>query len=545
MDAITTVPPPVNEPNLDYAPGSSERADLEKQLVELASQQFELTHAIGGTRKLSGGPEIAVVQPHNHQHVLGVMRGSTPRDAKAAIAAAREAAPGWRAMSFDDRAAIILKAADLLTGPWRARLNAATMLGQSKTVWQAEIDAACELIDFWRFNVHYARQILSGQPMANSKGVWNRSDYRPLEGFVYAITPFNFTAIAGNLPTAPALMGNTVLWKPASTQQLAAHLLMELLEEAGLPPGVINMLPGHGIPVSEAALAHPDLAGIHFTGSTAIFQHLWRTVGENIANYRSYPRIVGETGGKDFVVAHPSADPDVLRVALIRGAFEFQGQKCSAASRAYIAKSVWKKMRSDFLAEVEGLPMGDVTDLSNFMGAVIDERAFAKHKRAITRAKRSKSLEIAAGGQLDDSVGYFVRPTVVVSSDPTDAMFATEYFGPILSVHVYDDKTFDQAVDQMESFAPYALTGSIIAQDRAAIADTMEKLRFAAGNFYINDKPTGAVVGQQPFGGARASGTNDKAGAPQNLMRWTSPRSIKETFAPPKDYCYPHMGSMT
>jgi 1-pyrroline-5-carboxylate dehydrogenase len=542
MDAITTVPPPVNEPNLDYAPGSTERADLEKQLVELASHQFELTNAVGATRRHGGGSEIAVVQPHNHQHVLGVIRGSTPRDATAAIVAAREAAPGWRAMSFDDRAAIILKAADLLAGPWRARLNAATMLGQSKTVWQAEIDAACELIDFWRFNVFYARQILSEQPAANSRGVWNRMDHRPLEGFVYAITPFNFTAIAGNLPTAPALMGNTVLWKPAPTQQLAAHLMMDLLAEAGLPPGVINMLPGHGIPISEAALAHRDLAGIHFTGSTAIFQHLWRTVGENIANYRSYPRIVGETGGKDFVVAHPSADPDVLRVALVRGAFEFQGQKCSAASRAYIAKSVWKKMRSDFLAEVESLAMGDVTDLSNFMGAVIDDRAFTKHKRAITRAKRSKSLEIAAGGQLDDSVGYFVRPTVVLSSNPADKMFATEYFGPILAVHVYDDKNFDEAVGQMESFAPYALTGSIIARDRVAIAQTMEKLRFAAGNFYINDKPTGAVVGQQPFGGARASGTNDKAGAPQNLMRWTSPRSIKETFVPPKDYRYPHMG---
>jgi 1-pyrroline-5-carboxylate dehydrogenase len=542
MDAITTVPPPINEPNLDYTPGSTERAELEKQLVELASHQFELTNAVGATRKQGGGSEIAVVQPHNHQHVLGVIRGSTPRDARAAIVAAREAAPSWRAMSFDDRAAIILKAADLLAGPWRARLNAATMLGQSKTVWQAEIDAACELIDFWRFNVFYARQILSGQPVASSKGVWNRMDHRPLEGFVYAITPFNFTAIAGNLPTAPALMGNTVVWKPAPSQQLAAHLMMDLLAEAGLPPGVINMLPGHGIPISEAALVHPDLAGIHFTGSTAIFQHLWRTVGENIANYRSYPRIVGETGGKDFVVAHPSADPDVLRVALVRGAFEFQGQKCSAASRAYIAKSVWKKMRSDFLAEVEGIAMGDVTDLSNFMGAVIDDRAFTKHKRAITRAKRSKSLEIAAGGQLDDSVGYFVRPTVVLSSDPTDKMFATEYFGPILAVHVYDDKNFDEAVEQMESFAPYALTGSIVAQDRAAIAETMEKLRFAAGNFYINDKPTGAVVGQQPFGGARASGTNDKAGAPQNLMRWTSPRSIKETFVPPTNYRYPHMG---
>jgi 1-pyrroline-5-carboxylate dehydrogenase len=443
---------------------------------------------------------------------------------------------------LDDRCAIILKAADLLAGPWRQRLNAATMLGQSKTVFQAEIDAACELIDFWRFNVHFAREIMAGQPIANSPGIWNRTDYRPLEGFVYAITPFNFSAIAGNLPTAPALMGNTVIWKPSPTQQVAASLTMELLEEAGLPPGVINMLPGHGREVSQVALNHPDLAGIHFTGSTAVFHHLWRTVGENIASYRSYPRIVGETGGKDFVVAHPSADPDVLRTALIRGAFEFQGQKCSAASRAYVAKSVWAKMRDQFVAEVEGLTMGDVTDLSNFMGAFSDDRAFAKHKSAITRAKRNRHLSILAGGQVDDSVGWFVRPTVVQSTDPQDQMFSTEYFGPILAVHVYDDSRYDRVLQQMESFAPYALTGSIIAQDRRAIAEAQDLLRFAAGNFYINDKPTGAVVGQQPFGGARASGTNDKAGAPQNLMRWTSPRSIKETFVPPKDYRYPHMG---
>jgi 1-pyrroline-5-carboxylate dehydrogenase len=415
------------------------------------------------------------------------------------------------------------------------------MLGQSKTAFQAEIDSACELIDFWRFNVHYARQILAEQPVANSRGVWNRTDHRPLEGFVYAITPFNFTAIAGNLPTAPAQMGNTVLWKPSPTQQLAAHLTMELLEEAGLPPGVINLLPGDGLEVSAVALSHPDLAGIHFTGSTPTFQHLWATVGENISRYRSYPRIVGETGGKDFVVAHPSADPDVLRVALLRGAFEYQGQKCSAASRAYVARSVWKRMRDDFLAEVEGIPMGDVTDFSNFMGAVIDDRAFAKHKKAIARAKRSKSLQILAGGQVDDSVGYFVRPTVVEGGDPTDQMFNTEYFGPILAVHVFDDGDFETVVEQMEGFAPYALTGSIVARDRRAVAFAQEALRFAAGNFYVNDKPTGAVVGQQPFGGSRASGTNDKAGAPSNLLRWTSPRSIKETFDPPRDYRYPYM----
>ncbi|HET7430125.1 MAG TPA: L-glutamate gamma-semialdehyde dehydrogenase [Nocardioides sp.] len=542
MDGITHPPHPVNEPNLTYAPGSPEREALLLELERQERRQVSLRAVIGGRRRNGGGAEIPVVQPHDHQHVLGVMKNSTTRDAEAAVKAALDAAPGWRAMPFDERCAILLKAADLLAGPWRQRLNAATMLGQSKTAFQAEIDAACELIDFWRFNVHYAKQILAEQPIANSPGVWNRTDYRPLEGFVYAITPFNFTAIAGNLPTAPALMGNTVVWKPSPTQQVAASLTMELLEEAGMPPGVINMLPGDGLDVSKVALTHPDLAGIHFTGSTATFQHLWRTVGENIASYRSYPRIVGETGGKDFVVAHPSADPDVLRVALIRGAFEFQGQKCSAASRAYVARSVWARMKDRFLAEVDGLTMGDVTDLSNFMGAVIDDRAFAKHKAAIARAKRNSNLTVLAGGQVDDSVGYFVRPTVVESSDPKDQMFSTEYFGPILAVHVYDDSRYDRVLQQMESFAPYALTGSIIAQDRRAIADARRDLRFAAGNFYINDKPTGAVVGQQPFGGARASGTNDKAGAPQNLMRWTSPRSIKETLVPPKDYRYPHMG---
>jgi 1-pyrroline-5-carboxylate dehydrogenase len=542
MDATTFPPAPVNEPNLTYAPGTPEREALAVEIDRLKRREHDLKAHIGGRRRSGGGREIKVVQPHDHQHVLGVMKNSDGADAKAAINAAAKAAPDWRALPFDEKCAILLKAADLLAGPWRQRINAATMLGQSKTAFQAEIDSACELIDFWRFNVHYAKQIQAEQPIANSPGVWNRTDHRPLEGFVYAITPFNFTAIAGNLPTAPALMGNTVIWKPSPTQQLAASLTMQLLEEAGMPPGVINMLPGDGIDVSKVALAHPDLAGIHFTGSTPTFQHLWRTVGENIAGYRSYPRIVGETGGKDFIVAHPSADPDVLRVAMIRGAFEFQGQKCSAASRAYVARSVWKKMKDDFLAEVESLTMGDVTNLSNFMGAVIDDRAFAKHKAAITRARRNKHIDILAGGEIDDSVGWFVRPTVIEGSDPTDQMFSTEYFGPILSVHVYDDDRFEKVVAQMESFAPYALTGAIIAQDRQAIAWASEELRFAAGNFYVNDKPTGAVVGQQPFGGARASGTNDKAGAPVNLLRWTSPRSIKETFVPPKDYRYPYMG---
>ncbi|MGI8887953.1 MAG: L-glutamate gamma-semialdehyde dehydrogenase [Nocardioidaceae bacterium] len=542
MDAFSTVPQPVNEPNLDYAPGSAERASLQLRLVELQKEPVDLLATIGGEQRWGSGPEFNVVQPHNHQHVLGVTRGATQADATAAIEAAAEAAPRWRAMSFDDRAAILLKAAELLSGPWRQTLNAATMLGQSKTAWQAEIDAACELIDFWRFNVHYAQQILREQPIANSKGVWNRTDHRPLEGFVYAITPFNFTAIAGNLPTAPALMGNTILWKPSVTQQFAAHYVMRLLEEAGLPPGVINLLPGDGLEVSEVALTSPDLAGIHFTGSTATFQRLWQTVGQNITGYRGYPRVVGETGGKDFIIAHPSADPDVVRTAMIRGAFEYQGQKCSAASRAYVARSVWDRMRDDFISDVDSLSVGDVTDLSHFMGAVIDERAYAKHKAAIEHAQGSNSLEVLAGGKVDDSVGYFVRPTVVESNDPSDAMFDTEYFGPILAVHVYADGDFEAAVSQLESFSQYALTGCIIAQDRQAIAWSMEALRFAAGNFYINDKPTGAVVGQQPFGGARGSGTNDKAGAAVNLLRWVSPRSIKETFAPPTGYRYPHMG---
>jgi len=543
MDAISFPPPPINEPVLDYAPGSAERASVQAALADLQAQAIELPAHIGGEWQLGGGPEFEVVQPHKHAHVLGSSRHSSKGDAQKAVDAALAAGPAWRALSMDDRCAIILKAADLLAGPWLARLNAATMLGQSKTAYQAEIDAACELIDFWRFNVHYAKQILTDQPIANSPGVWNRTDHRPLEGFIYAITPFNFTAIAGNLPTAPALMGNTVVWKPSPTQQFAAHLTMELLIEAGMPPGVINMLPGDGIEVSDVVMNHPDLAGIHFTGSTPTFQHLWSEVGRNLTNYRSYPRIVGETGGKDFIVAHASADPDVLRTAMIRGAFEFQGQKCSAASRAYVPKSVWTRIKDDLIDETNAITQGDVSDFTNFMSAVIDARAFAKHKQAIDRAHGVDGLSVLAGGTYDDSVGYFVRPTIVESSSPEDPMFSDEYFGPILAVHVYDDAQFESVVDQMESFAPYALTGAVISQDRGAIAWAADRLRFAAGNFYINDKPTGAVVGQQPFGGARASGTNDKAGAAANLLRWTSPRSIKETFAPPKDYRYPFMGA--
>jgi 1-pyrroline-5-carboxylate dehydrogenase len=543
MDAVTQVPAPVNEPVHSYAPGSPERARLEAKLKELAGNPVDLPMFIGGEQRMGGGERSDVVQPHNHGAVLGSYADATTQDAQDAIDAALAAAPGWRAMAFDDRAAIILRAAELLAGPWRETIVASTMLGQGKTAQQAEIDSPCELVDFWRFNVHFARQILAEQPVANAPGVWNRLDHRPLEGFVYAITPFNFTAIAGNLPTAPALMGNVVLWKPSPTQTHSAVLLMKVLREAGLPDGVINLVTGDGIAVSEVALAHPDLAGIHFTGSTKTFQYLWRTVGENIERYKTYPRVVGETGGKDFVVAHPSADPAILKTALTRGSFEYQGQKCSASSRAYIPRSIWEGgFKEEFAAEVDGITMGDVTDLSNFLGAVIDERAFAKNKAAIDRAKADPTVEVVAGGTYDDSVGWFIRPTVLVSTDPDNEIFREEYFGPILGVHVYEDADFETMLAQMESVAPYALTGAVIARDRAAAADVMAKLRYAAGNFYINDKSTGAVVGQQPFGGGRSSGTNDKAGAAQNLQRWTSTRSIKETLVPPTDYRYPHQG---
>ncbi len=541
IDAVTEVPLPVNEPVLGYAPGSPERGRLVRRLDELAAEQIPLPMTIGGEQRFGGGERIDVVQPHHHAAKLGVLGNATREDARAAVDSALAAGRQWRSLSFDDRAAVFLRAADLLAGPWRETLNAATMLGQSKTAQQAEIDSACELIDFWRFNVQFARRILAEQPIS-APGVWNRVDHRPLEGFVYAITPFNFTAIAGNLPTAPALMGNTVVWKPAPTQTLAAYYLMRLLEAAGLPPGVINLVTGDGVQLSAVALADPALAGLHFTGSTATFQSLWQTIGANIGGYRAYPRIVGETGGKDFLLAHRSADPAILKAALVRGAFEYQGQKCSALSRAYLPRSLWQKIKDELLAEVDALTVGDVTDLSNFMGALIDRRAFEKNRDAIERAKADSTIELAAGGQYDDAIGWFVRPTVLVSSDYRNEIFRTEYFGPILAVHVYEDARWEDVLRRVDSGAPYGLTGSVIAQDRYAIAQAVEALRFTAGNFYINDKPTGAVVGQQPFGGGRASGTNDKAGAAQNLLRWTSARAIKETFVPPTDLRYPHMG---
>src|SRR6266480_4082925 len=469
MDAVSRTPVPVNEPVRQYQPGSHERAALESKIKELAGQQAELTMTIGGRQQMPDGDLIDVVQPHNSQHVLGRLGNAQDMDVAAAIHAAKQAAPGWRALSFDDRAAVFLKAADLLAGPWRATVNAATVLGQSKSPYQAEIDAACELIDFWRYNVYYAKKLLSEQP-ESAPGSWNRMEYRPLEGFVLAITPFNFTSIAGNLPTAPALLGNVVVWKPSPTQQLAAHVTMRLLEAAGLPPGVINLVTGDGQAVSTVALPHRDLAGIHFTGSTVTFQHLWRTVGENISGYRGYPRLVGETGGKDFVVAHPSADPAVLATALIRGAFEYQGQKCSAASRAYVPRSLWDGMRDDFLAQVESLTMG----------AVIDDRAFAKHGGALERARGRAAVRILTGGGTDGTEGYFVQPTVLECTDPGDEVFTTEYFGPILAVHVYDDASYPDVLAQAADVAAYALTGSIIARDRAAIAAATDVMRFAA-----------------------------------------------------------------
>jgi 1-pyrroline-5-carboxylate dehydrogenase len=545
VDAVTSVPLPANEPIRSYAPGSRERSSLEGALKELAATPLDLTMTIAGDQRLGGGPPIDVVQPHRHAAVLGTTREATAPDVRAAVDASLAAAPSWRALSYDDRAAVLLRAAELLAGPWRDRLNAATMLGQSKTAYQAEIDSACELIDFLRFNVAFGRQVLDEQPVS-SPGVWNRMDHRPLEGFVLAITPFNFTSIAANLPLAPALMGNTVVWKPSPTQQLAAHVTMRLLEAAGLPPGVVNMVTGNGQAVSEVALPHPDLAGIHFTGSTGTFQYLWQQVGNGLRDYKTYPRMVGETGGKDFVLAHPSADTTALEVALVRGAFEYQGQKCSAASRAYVPRSLWDGGLRDGLADrTRSLSYGDVTDLSHFGGAVIDRRAFDRLAGVVRRAADDPGLEVLAGGTADDEVGFFVQPTVLVGQDPRHEAFVQEYFGPVLSVFVYDDSgsgtAWDATLDLVDTTAPYALTGAVFADDAHAVAQATERLRFTAGNFYVNDKPTGAVVGQQPFGGARASGTNDKAGSVLNLLRWTSPRTLKTTFVPPHDHRYPHM----
>jgi 1-pyrroline-5-carboxylate dehydrogenase len=542
MDAITHPPTPVNERIRTYAAGSAERERLAVALTDLAGTPVELPMTIAGKQRMAAGDRIAVVAPHRTDLQLGETANATAADVENAIGAALAAAPAWRDLPFDERAAVFLRAAELLSSSWRDRLNAATMLGQSKTVQQAEIDSACELIDFLRFNVAFARSIHDQQPIS-SAGVWNRTDYRPLEGFVLAITPFNFTAIAGNLPTAPALMGNVVVWKPSPTQQLAAHLTLRLLEAAGLPPGVINMVTGDGQAVSEVALRHPMLGGIHFTGSTATFQHLWRSVAESITGYAGYPRLVGETGGKDFVVAHSSADPAPLVTALVRGAFEYQGQKCSAASRAYIPRSLWRGgVRDELAAVTASLGFGDVSDFSNFGGAVIDRRAFDRLSGVQQRLAADPSARVLVGGKSDDSVGYFVQPTVVEVDDPAHEVFRTEYFGPLLAIHVYDDAEWAPTLTQLESIAPYALTGAVFATDRSAVDEASRVLRFAAGNFYVNDKPTGAVVGQQPFGGARASGTNDKAGSIWNLLRWVSPRSIKETFEPPTDHRYPHMG---
>jgi 1-pyrroline-5-carboxylate dehydrogenase len=541
MDAISSVPEPANEPVRAYPPGSAERESLRRRIAELKVERHELPMTIGGVPRMAGGDAFRVVCPHDHEHVLGVSAQATDADVVDAVAAAQQAAPGWRELPFDERAAILLRAADLLSGPWRDTLNAATMLGQSKSVQQAEIDAACELIDFWRFNVHFAREVLAEQPRS-AAGEWNRIDHRPLDGFVTAITPFNFTAIAGNLPTGPALMGNTVVWKPTPSQQLAAHYTMRLLAAAGLPPGVINLVTGDGAAVSEVALADRNFAGLHFTGSTRTFKYLWRRIAENLDHYRSYPRIVGETGGKDFVLAHPSADPAALVAGLVRGAFEYQGQKCSAASRAYLPRSLWEGGLRERLADTAAaISYGDVADFRHFGGAVIDARAFTKHSELFERVRNERLVEILVGGVADDRVGYFVQPTVLVGEDPYHEVFNTEYFGPILSVFVYPDADWPKVLELVDGGSAYALTGSVFATDRAAVDEAHAALRFAAGNFYVNDKPTGAVVGRQPFGGSRASGTNDKAGSAVNLRRWVSPRAIKETFVPPTRFEYPHM----
>ncbi|WP_026924646.1 L-glutamate gamma-semialdehyde dehydrogenase [Glycomyces arizonensis] len=542
MDALFNVPTPENEPVKTYAPGTAERESLQKKLAELASTPLDLDMNIAGEWRRGTGAEIEVVQPHNRAHVLGTAREATDGEVADAVAAAKAARREWQRMPFADRAAVFLRAAELISGPYRDTLNGATMLGQSKTAAQAEIDSACELIDFLRFNVGFAEGIYRQQPKS-SPGVWNRMDHRPLDGFVLAITPFNFTAISGNLPTAPAIMGNTVVWKPSPTQQFAAHFLMRVLLEAGLPPGVINMVTGYGEAVSNVALVDPDLAGIHFTGSTKTFQHLWKTVGDHITGYRAYPRIVGETGGKDFIIAHPSAEPQQLAVAMVRGAYEYQGQKCSALSRTYMPASLWRGgLRNIVLGMTEELTYGDVTDFSNFGGAVIDDRAFAKHVALFERLRGDDKATVLTGGSADDSVGYFVEPTLIEATDPAHELFTDEFFGPIHAVYVYEDDDFETVVKQASDIAPYALTGALFATDRRAIAWATEELRYAAGNYYINDKPTGAVVNQQPFGGSKSSGTNDKAGSWQNLVRWVSPRSIKENFVPPTDYRYPHQG---
>jgi 1-pyrroline-5-carboxylate dehydrogenase len=537
FNGVRRVPSPVNEPVRSYAPGSLERAALKERLRTMAGERVEIPLVIGGER-VRTGDTAHTVMPHRHSHVLADWHRARPADVERAIAASRDAAREWAAWPWEDRAAVFLKAAELLSTSWRPTLNAATMLGQSKTAFQAEIDAACELIDFWRYNVHFAQQLYEQQPLSDH-AMWNQLDYRPLEGFVYAITPFNFTAIAGNLPTAPALMGNTVVWKPASSAMLSAHYIMRLLEEAGLPPGVINLVPGDARMISDTLLAHRDLAGVHFTGSTPVFNSMWKTIGASMSGYRSYPRIVGETGGKDFIVAHPSADTVALSVAIARGAFEYQGQKCSAASRVYVPESLWDEVRDRTVALMEDIRVGDVTDFRNFMGAVIDQRAFEKISEYVEDARANAT--ILAGGTATEEEGYFIQPTLIETRDPGYRLLCEEIFGPVVTAYVYRDNDWSDTLRLVDETSPYALTGAIFANDRAAVREATGALRNAAGNFYINDKPTGAVVGQQPFGGARGSGTNDKAGSILNLVRWVSARTIKETFAPSRDYRYPFM----
>ncbi len=539
-NAIFSLGVPGNEPVRSYAPGSAEKKSLKKRLDEMASEEIEIPVIIGG-REVRTGNIAKAVCPHDHKHVLAKYHQAGAAEVQAAADAAKEAWRDWSEMSWEARASVLLRAAELLAGPWRDTLNAASMLNQAKTVYQAEIDSACELIDFWRFNPYFMRHIYTDQPLSPT-GTWNRVDYRPLEGFVFAVSPFNFTSIGGNLPTAPALMGNTVLWKPASTSVLSNYYILKILQAAGLPDGVINFLPGKASQVGDPVLAHPDFAGIHFTGSTPVFHSMWKTIGDNISTYKTYPRVVGETGGKNFVFAHPSADVPALVAALIRGAFEYQGQKCSAGSRAYIPSSLWKAVKEQLVDELKDVKMGSPVDFRNFVSAVIDESSFDRIMEFIDYAKASNDAKIVSGGKGDKSKGYFIEPTVVETTDPRFRLMNEEIFGPVLTVYVYDDAALDETLELVNTTSPYALTGCIFARDRGVIERLQKALRHASGNFYINDKPTGAVVGQQPFGGARASGTNDKAGSMLNLVRWVSQRAIKETFVPPTDFRYPFLG---
>ncbi len=540
LKGFFNVPTPVNETVLSYAPGSKERTLLKAALQEARAQQIDVPMYIGG-KEVRTDKKVAMRPPHDHQHILGCYSQGDKSHVEAAIKAALAAKADWEALAWEQRAAIFLKAADLIAGPYRYKINAATMLGQSKNAFQAEIDAACELIDFLRFNVKYMSEIYQHQPPVSPRGTWNRVEQRPLEGFVFALTPFNFTAIAGNLPTSAAMMGNVVVWKPSNTQIYSANVLMEIFREAGLPDGVINLVYVSGPDAGDVIFKHRDFAGIHFTGSTGVFQDIWKTIGNNIHLYKSYPRIVGETGGKDFILVHGSADVEAANTAIVRGAFEYQGQKCSAASRVYIAKSVWPKLKELMLRDLASIKVGPTEDFSNFVNAVIDEKSFDKLTTYIDAAKKDSNLEVIAGGKYNKSKGYFIEPTVIVTKDPKYVTMCEELFGPVLTIFVYDDADFDKTLEIMDTTSDYALTGAVLAQDRYVIEKVTYTLRNAAGNFYINDKCTGAVVGQQPFGGARGSGTNDKAGSMINLLRWVSPRTIKETFDPPKDYRYPFL----